>query len=91
MAKLNLEKLLKTDFIDRFLGFLEKYDEVRDTYIYHRAQKWINEKNFDSIRYFLNTTPIETSLPISLNQFVSMNYEDVVIDVWCYIHSSVVY
>lgn len=76
MKKANTKRLLKTDFCDRLLGFAEKYDEVRGTSSYDNIKKWINENNFDSIKYFLDTYPVEYFLPVTMQQFVTMSYEE---------------
>ena len=78
MQNLNYEKLLNSNFIDRFLGFVEKTDIVHNTYLYKSAQKWLDENDFDSIKYFLDTNASESTITFSLHQFTCMNYTEFV-------------
>ena len=72
MAKLNFEKLSKADFFSRFLGFMERYDDVNCTSFYNYAKKWVLEKDITNIQNFLDTWSIEYSLSFSKQDFISM-------------------
>lgn len=76
MKNLNVKKLLKTDFIERFLGFVEKYETVRDVNLFETAYKWISTMDFDCVKSFLHTIPVEYSLPFTITDFVYMSYDD---------------
>ena len=75
MAELNKEKLLNTDFIDRFLSFIKKFDDVCSKNTLSFVQKWIDEEEYDYIKSFLFITSIETMLPITIHEFTTMTPE----------------
>lgn len=72
MAELNKEKLLNTDFIDRFLCFIKKFDNVCRKNTLSFVQKWIDEEEYDYIKSFLLITSIETVIPITMHEFATM-------------------
>lgn len=78
--KLNVDKLLETDFIDRFLGFVEAYDEVfnRDVFNTGVAQ-WLeyNNEDYDCIGYFLYTSFSEYAFPFNINDFTFMSLSEI--------------
>ena len=39
-------------FLDRFLGFVEKYDEAFENQALPSAEKWVSEKDYASIGHF---------------------------------------
>lgn len=73
MAKLNVEKILNTDFTDRFLGFVEKYESIRSIQLLSTAKKWVENEDFDSIKYFLHVTPVECYIPCTMHEFIFMD------------------
>lgn len=74
MAKtLNQHKLLQTDFTDRFLGFTERYDEILDASVTSLAEYWVENRNWNYIRYFLSNAPVEYSIPFTIRSFISMS------------------
>lgn len=80
--KLNIKKLLKSDFIDRFLDFVEAYDEAFDKNVFDTVvDKWLDygKEEYDCIKYFLATSPLEYSLPFSIEDFVNMTLDDFVL------------
>jgi len=78
MAELNKEKLLKTDFMNRFLNFVERFDLACNKNTLSFVQKWIKEEEYDYIKCFLFTSSIETMLPFSLHEFAKMKPEEFV-------------
>lgn len=81
MKNLNVKKLLKSDFIDRFLDFVEAYDEVFDKNVFDTVvDKWLDygKEEYDCIKYFLMTSRSEYSLPFSIEDFINMTLNDFV-------------
>lgn len=79
--KLNVEKLLETDFIDRFFGFVEAYDEVFNRNVFDTGvAKWLSYHNedYDCIKYFLHTSSSEYSFPFSINDFTFMSIDEII-------------
>ena len=76
MAELNKEKLLKTDFTIRFLDFIRRFDSVCKKDTFYVVQKWIKEEEYEYIKFFLFTSPIETMLPFSLHEFAKLSLEE---------------
>lgn len=74
--KLNVEKFLKSDFLNRFLAFAKEYDTLLDSNVLETSKTWIKQKDYELIRYFLNCNPQEYALPFSLREFISMNYSE---------------
>ena len=76
---LNVEKLKAAHFFERFLGFVERRDEVffgpeTNYSTVNVAEKWIKAEDYDTIRYYLHDThAFRFSCPFSLQDFVSMN------------------
>ncbi len=73
MENLNVEKLVNSDFLDRLLGFVEKYSEVFNTNVVPACYGWIERQDFEAISYFLRSTVLDFRLPFSLHDFISMN------------------
>lgn len=74
--QLNVEKLLESDFLDRFFAFAEKYDNLLDSSVLETSKTWIKQNDYELIRYFLNCNSQEYSLPFTLREFISMNYNE---------------
>lgn len=77
--KLNVEKLLESDFIDRFLGFVEAYDEIFDKNVFDTVvDKCLDygKEEYDYIKYFLMTSYSEYSLPFRMENFINMTLDD---------------
>lgn len=80
LKKLNKEKILETDFIDRFLGFVERYDDIYDTNHSIDMEGHIASQNFYSIHKFIKPK-ISDSInfaPFSIKQFLSMSIEEII-------------
>lgn len=75
---LNVEKLLKSDFIDRFLGFVEAYDTVLNKNVFSSVEKWLEcgKEDYDCIKYFLMTLAPEYKLPFRIEEFIFMSPEE---------------
>ncbi len=73
--KLNVERLLESDFIDRFLGFIEEYESVCGINLFDTVSDWLSEEEYDYIKYFLNTTVSEYHLPFDIRDFIYMDYD----------------
>lgn len=80
MAILNEGKLLESDFIDRFLGFVEAYEEVRGINLIDTVEEWLsyNKKEYDNIKYFLQTSSTEYNLPFTIQDFISMSSNELI-------------
>lgn len=80
IKRLNVERLLESDFIDRFLGFVEVYDKVSGKNVFDSVTKWLSYGNeeYDYIKYFLNTSCFEYSLPFSIDDFISMSLDEII-------------
>lgn len=78
--KLNVEKLLESDFMDRFLGFVEAYDEVFNNNVFDSVEKWLEygKENYDCIRYFLMTSRSDYSIPFTIEEFICMNSKQII-------------
>lgn len=77
--KLNVEKLLASDFIDRFLGFAEAYDKEFNNDVFDTAtKKWLKsgEEEYEYIKFFLNVTAIDYRVPITIYEFVAMTPDE---------------
>ena len=78
--KLNVEKLLESDFIDRFLGFVEAYEEVFNRNVFNTVTKWLEygHEEYDNIKYFLHTSSSEYSFPFTINDFTFMSFGEII-------------
>lgn len=75
---LNTKKLLKSSFIDRFIGFIEAFDEFRDTNILESVMENIDNKDYSYIRHFLYVSSLEYIVPFSIHQFISLSKDELV-------------
>lgn len=76
-VQFNVQKFLESDFVDRLFDFAEEYEEVRDIKVLDSIKSWLSKKNYDYIKYFLNTTCIEYSLSaLDMQSIISMSYEE---------------
>lgn len=73
---LNTQKLLNSDFIDRFVGFVEKYDEVRETNNLISVKKWIDNGDYSYIKYFLHLSPMESMVHLSIYELLNLSVDD---------------
>lgn len=78
MAELNKEKLLSTDFIDRLIGFVEKFDAISRKNTLSFVYEWLDKEDYDYIKYFLLISSVETMLPFSLHEFAMMTPEKLI-------------
>lgn len=80
IKRLNVERLLESDFIDRFFGFAEVYDKVFGKNVFDSVTKWLSygKEEYDYIKYFLNTSCFEYSLPFSVDDFISMSSDEII-------------
>lgn len=73
----NVQRFLESDFVDRLFDFAEEYEEVRDIKVLDSIKSWLSKKDYDYIKYFLNTTCIEYSLSaLNMQSIISMSYEE---------------
>ncbi len=80
--KLNIDRLLESDIIDRFLGFVEEYDKVFGNNVFDTVvDKWLDygKEDYDCIKYFLMASSSEYYLPFSMEDFISMTLDDFVL------------
>lgn len=75
--KYNEVLLLQSNFLQLFLDFAKRYDDVYHFDLMSSAIKWIEERNYDNIRYFLSCTLFENTIPFTLSEFVTMDYEEI--------------
>ena len=74
MALLNVKKLEDSGFLDEFLGFAERYDELYNNDLMISALTWVSNKNsYDMIRFFLAPNSFESVIPFTAQDFISMN------------------
>lgn len=71
----NLQSLEDSFFFDRFLGFIEKYDEVFEKHTLPTAEKWVAERDCSSISYFLNLYSKESMFHISYRELAAIPFE----------------
>ena len=73
-GKLNAQKLSKSDFIDRFLGFVESYDKMYGSHFLAIVSDWFLKKKYDNIWYLFNTSSsyFSYSLPFTMHEFIFM-------------------
>lgn len=77
--KLNIEKLLESDIIDRVLDFLQAYDELFDKNVFDTAtSEWLKygKEDYNCIKYFLMTSASEYTLPFRIEDFISMTPDE---------------
>lgn len=74
MKKLN--ELRDSFFLDRFLGFVERYDEINKTDLFHIASKWVETKNFDAIYYCLKCSHPQSTICLSHVMLANMTEEE---------------
>ena len=70
-------------FFDRFLGFVERYDEVFKKQSLPSAEKWVSEKDYASIGHFLKPNVSEGFFSISYHEL-----SFIPVEVLPYIHRS---
>ena len=73
---LNKQKLLNSDFIDRFFGFIEEYDNIRKTDSLNSVTKWIDNEDYSYIRHFLHLSPKESMVQLSVYEFIYLTTSD---------------
>ena len=73
---LNEEKLLNSDFLDRFIGFAQRYEQIIGNPLVSSVQNWIFKKEFDSIGYYLDCSSCDHLLPFTAEQFITMEPGD---------------
>lgn len=69
-------KLKDSFFLDRFLGFVERYDEVKKTNMMYTAEKWVKEKDFDAIYYCLKLSNPDAMVCLSHIELANMTEEE---------------
>jgi len=74
MKKLNALK--DNFFLDRFLGFIERYDEVSKTNMIYTASKWVKDKDFDAIYYCLKLFLPDSMVCLSHVELANMTEEE---------------
>ena len=62
-------------FLDRFLGFVEKYDEAFENQALPSAEKWVSEKDYASIGHFLRPNVNESVFSIPYQELANMSVE----------------
>ncbi len=70
-------------FFDRFLGFVERYDEVFKKQSLPSAEKWVSKKDYASIGHFLKPNVSEGFFSISYHEL-----SFIPVEVLPYIHRS---
>lgn len=86
---LNEKKLVDSGYLDWFLAFCERYNDVFFTYgksvnagnsnnsscsFLSIAKGWVEDKKYDSIRYFLkDTSPFSSTCPFTSYEFIAMD------------------
>lgn len=63
-------------FFDRFLGFVERYDEVNNTNLMDTASKWAETQNFDVIYHYLKCSQPQATVCISHVTLANMTEEE---------------
>lgn len=73
-GKLNVQKLLESDFINRYLGFVESYDKIHGTHFFDIVSEWFEKKEYANICY-LFSIPLYPSypLPFTMQEFIFMD------------------
>jgi len=74
MKKLN--ELKDSFFLDRFLGFVERYDEVNKTDLIPIASKWVETKDFNAIYYCLKSSHPHSTVCLSHVMLANMTEEE---------------
>ncbi len=70
--KINEDILEDASFFARFLDFVKKYDEAFGKDSFSSAEKWVSEKDYTSIKYFLKPNAIESVFSISYPELATM-------------------
>lgn len=75
---LNIERLLESDIIDRFLGFVKDYNKVFNKNVFDSVENWLayHKEEYDNIKYFLMTSPQQYALPFRIEDFINMTLDD---------------
>lgn len=66
-------------FFDRFLGFVERYDEVKKTNMMYVAEKWVKEKDLDAIYHCLKLSHSDAMVCLSHIELSNMTEEELLI------------
>ena len=72
---INKEKLLQSDFLDRFLGFMESYSKYWSSYAIFLAKDWVDLEYYDEILSFLRNEK-ELKVPFTMQYFLYMSIYD---------------
>lgn len=72
----NMNVLEDNFFFDRFLGFLERFDEVNGTNRTEYATTWVEQKDYDSIYYYLKLCSRGSIVFLSHTELANMTEED---------------
>ena len=80
-SKTAIAILNKSDFLERFSNFVERYETFRNlSQNYAHINSWIKDKNYECIMSYLSLSPTDDSVPFTLTDFVKMN--DLQMEVW---------
>ena len=73
-TKTTIDILDKSDFLERFSSFVERYETFRNvTENCAHIQSWIKDKNYEYIMSYLSPSPTDDSVPFTLTEFAKMD------------------
>lgn len=72
-SKTAIDILNKSDFSNRFLDFVKRYENFRNVAHNSIFSSWVEENNYDYIRSYLSASLTDDSVPFTLTDFVSMS------------------
>lgn len=77
MVKMNV--LEESFFFDRFLGFMERFDEVNGTNHTECAAAWVDKKDYDAIYYYLKPSSCGSIVYLSHAELATMTEEELLV------------
>lgn len=72
-TKTAIDILNKSDFSNRFLDFVKRYEKFRNVEHNSTCSSWVEEHNYDYIRSYLHPSLTDESVPFTLTDFSSMS------------------
>jgi len=72
----NYHALQANFFFERFLGFIERYDDVTNANMIHNASKWVKAKDVNSIYTCLKLSLFDPVVYFTYSEFSNLTEEE---------------
>ncbi len=73
----SIDVLDKSDFLSRFLDFMDRYEKFRNVTHNSITDCWVEHHNYEYILHYLKPSPTDESIPFTLTDFVCMSNSEI--------------